>query len=171
MSQQFTGPIVAEDWGKVGRQRWLQDLSDLVGRHINNRVSVSAAASVSLNGSAQSTGVGTGSATPKRYGEFHVTARATFNVSGAGPAYLFVYRTASSVPANGSAPNAGDVAVGGGAFAGPAVTASQNIVGALSIYDSGLSKTQQYRYYFAVNGPAGQTISLGADSVLVASEL
>src|SRR5262249_10782600 len=124
-----------------------------LNRPLLNRVTASTnATAVNLNGNAQSTGIGCGPITPKRYAEFTVKARVTFNISGAGTLYVFVYRTLSAIPVNGAAPNGGDVIGGGDAFAGPATVGGQNVSASLSFIDTGLDVTKQYRYYLAFKG-------------------
>lgn len=153
------------------RMRHLQSIDDLVNRPVANRVSASTSATaVNLNGAVQSTGIGTGTITPVRYGEVWVQARATFKISAAGALYLFVFRTTGAIPANGAAPNAGDIPVGGDAFAGPATVAGQNLSGTHSFIDSGLNEKQAYRYYFAVQGTNGTVASLVNNSQIQASE-
>lgn len=162
------------DDGKLPRfswVQWLQSLSDLLSRPLLNRLVVSTnALAVNLNGTIQSTGLGTAAITPVRYGEFLVQARVTFDLSAAGVLYVYVFRTKGAVPANGAGPNAGDVAVGGDAFAGPAINAN-SFVGALSFFDTGLLQSQAYKYYFAVNGTNALTGNLINASTLQVSEL
>jgi len=170
--------IVPSDWDSkkpgntgFGRVRFLQTVSDIVSRPINNRLTVSTnATAVVCNGAIQSTGVGTGAQIPSRFSEFLVKARATFNLSGAGTLYIYVYRTTGAIPANGAAPNAGDVAVAGDAFAGPATVGGQNMAGSLSFIDQGLSQSQNYRYYFAVKGTNALTANLVNASQIMVSE-
>ena len=170
---QLLETIQPSDWEKGGsgfvRTRWLQQLSDLVNRPKNNRVTASTnATAVVCNGAVQSTGVGTASVIPKRYGEFTVKCRVTFNVNSAGPGFVYVYRTTGAVPVNGNAPNAGDVAVAGDAFGGPANVNGQNFIGTLSFLDTGLSETVNYKYYLAVKAPNGTTLNLiNASQILV----
>src|SRR5215468_6704182 len=112
MSRNLVENLTPQQWdsGKPGesgflRVRWLQGLVDLVNRPVLNRVSASTnSTAVALNGNAQSTGIGAGTIQPKRYAELTVKARVTFNISGAGTLYVFVYRTTGAIPANGSAP-------------------------------------------------------------------
>jgi hypothetical protein len=154
------------------RKRWLQTLSDVIGRPVNNRVTASTnAVAVNLNGAAQSTGIGTGPIMPSRYGEHLVQARVTFSISANGTLYAYVYRTTGAIPANGAAPNGGDVIVGGDAFAGPATVAGQTVIGTLSIFDMGLKSSQSYRYYLAVLGTNGLTANFINASQIIASEL
>jgi hypothetical protein len=153
------------------RKRWLQNLSDVVGRHINNRVTASTnATNVNLNAALQSTGIGTAAIIPKAYGEHLVHARVTFSISAAGTLYVYVMRTTGAIPANGAAPNAGDVQVGGSAFAGPATVAGQNTIGTLSFFDTGLLQSQAYRYYLAVEGTNGLVATLSNASQITVSE-
>lgn len=152
--------------------RWLQSLVDLVNRVVLNRVTASTnATAVVCNAAVQSTGIGTGAITPKRYAELWINARATFNLSGAGTLYIFVYRTLGAIPANGAAPGVGDVAVAGDSFAGPATVGGQNMSGAMSWIDSGLDKTKPYKYYFAVKGTNALTANLVNSSQMQVSEL
>lgn len=151
--------------------RWMQSLVDLLDRVVLNRVTASTSATaVACNGAVQSTGIGTGALTPKRYAEAWIQARATFNLSGAGTLYLFVYRTLGTIPANGAAPGGGDVVVGGDSFAGPATVGAQNMNGTLSWIDSGLDKTKSYKWYFAVKGTNALTANLVNSSQLQVSE-
>jgi|SRR5712664_576050 len=163
------------DTGKLptlGWIRWIQSLVDLISRVVVNRVTASTnATAVNLNGAAQSTGIGTGTITPKRYSELWVSARATFNISAGGALRLRVYRTTGAIPANGAAPNGGDAIVGGDDFAGPATVAGQNTNGSLSWIDSGLSANQAYRYYFAFVGTNALVGNLVNTSSLQVSEL
>ena len=167
--------IQAADWEEKGsgfsRTRFLQDLSEVIARPLNNRVSAqTSSTAVALNGNPQSTGIGTGIITPAKYAEVLLQARATFNISATGSLYIYLYRTKLSIPANGAAPNAADVIVGGDAFGGPATVAAQNVIATLSFIDSGLLGTQGYKYYFAFKGTNGLTGNLINSSQLVASE-
>lgn len=135
------------------RVRWLQQVVDTLNRPLLNRVTAfTNALAVNLTGAIQSTGLGCGPITPKRFAELTVKARVTFNISGAGTLYIYVYRTTGAIPANGSAPGGGDIIVGGDAFAGPATVNGQNMAGTLSTLDTGLDVSTGYRYYFAVKG-------------------
>ena len=166
------------DWdsqnpGKSGfsRVRFLQSISDIVSRPLNNRTTVSTnATAVVCNGAVQSTGIGTPAQMPSRFAEFLVKARVTFNLSGAGTLRVFVYRTTGAIPANGAAPNGSDVAVGGDAFAGPATVGGQNMNGAFSWFDTGLNQATNYRYYLAVNGTNALTANLVNGSGIQVSE-
>lgn len=169
MSQtELLDKLVPEDWdsgepGKTGypRVRFLQSVSDIVSRPLNNRVTASTnATAVNTNGAVQSTGIGVGPITPSRFAQFLVKARVTFNLNANGTLYVYVYRTTGAIPANGAAPNVGDVAVGGDSFAGGSVTANVNQSGSLSFHDTGLSQSQAYNYYFAVKGTNGQVANL-----------
>lgn len=171
--------IVPPDWdsGKpeIGsgttRVRYLQDVDDLVHRPLNNRQTASTSSTaVTCNGSAQSTGIGTIQQKPQLYGEFTVKARVTFSVNSAGPAYVYVYRTKGNIPANGAAPNAGDVVVGGDAFGGGPMVSGVNVAASFSFLDTGLAITQTYRYYLAVNGPNGNVITFTNASQLLVME-
>jgi hypothetical protein len=153
------------------RVKFLQSISDLFDRPINNRLSASTSATaVAANAAVQSTGVGTSQQQPKRYAEFTIKARVTFNVNSAGPAFVYVYRTLGAIPANGAAPNAGDVIVGGDAFLGGPTLNGVNQCGAFSFLDTGLDVTKQYRYYLAVKGPNGNTLNLVNSSQLLVME-
>jgi hypothetical protein len=155
-------------WGWV---RWIQSLADLISRPVLNRVTASTSATaVALNGSPQSTSIGTGAITPKRYAEVWVSARVTFNISAGGVLRVSVYRTTGAVPANGAAPNGGDVIVAGDSFAGPATIAGQNMSGSLSFIDTGLDVTKAYKYYFAFTGTNALTGNLVNTSSLQVSE-
>src|SRR5436309_3947178 len=156
MSQtELLDKIVPADWDskKPGathfpRVRWLQSVSDIVARPLNNRLTASTnATAVVCNGAVQSTGIGTGAQTPSRFAEFLVKARVTFNLSGAGTLYIYLYRTTGAIPANGAAPGVNDVIVGGDSFAGPATVGGQNMNGTLSWFDTGLSQSAAYKYY------------------------
>lgn len=170
--------LVPEDWnsgkpGKSGypRMRWLQGVSDIIARPINNRLTASTnATAVACNGAIQSTGIGTGAQTPQRFAEFLVKARVTFNLSGNGTLYIFLYRTTGAIPANGAAPGGSDVIVGGDSFAGPATVAGQNMNGSLSWFDTGLNQSTNYRYYLAVRGTNGLTANLVNSSGIQVSE-
>lgn len=153
------------------RVRWLQGLNDLLNRPVNNRLQVATAGTaIAASGAVQSSGVGVGPMQPKRYAEFTVKARVTFNVNSVGPAFLFVYRTLGAIPANGVVPNVGDVVVGGGAFTGGPTTAAVNQSASLSSLDSGLSVNLKYSYYFAVQAPNGNTLNLVNASQLLVME-
>jgi hypothetical protein len=156
----------------VTRQRWLQDnVVDVLSRPSTNRVTVSTnATAINCNGFGQSSGIGCGPILPKKYAELWVKARATFNLSGAGALYVYVYRTTGAIPACGAAPNAGDVAVAGDAFAGPATVGGLNMTGSLSFIDQGLNQNQKYSYYFVVNGTNGLIANLINASQLMVSE-
>jgi len=153
------------------RVKFLQSISDLFNRPVNNRLSASTnATATTCNGGVQSTGIGTGLQQPKRYAEFTVKARVTFNVNSVGPAFVYVYRTLGPIPANGAGPNAGDVIVGGDSFLGGPTTSGVPQCGAFSFLDSGLDATKQYRYYLAVLGPNGNTLNLVNASQLLVME-
>lgn len=161
MSRSLIEQIEPSHWSGGGT-RWLQSMVDLVNRPVNNRGSASTnATAINLNGSVQSTGIGLPNPLqPKRYGEFTVKARVTFNVNSTGPVFLYVYRTLGAIPANGAAPNGGDVIVGGDSFLGGPTASGVNQSGAFSFIDTGLDVTKQYRYYLAVNGPNGNVLNL-----------
>lgn len=175
MARQIDTKINASDWdsGKPGdsgfkRVQFLQSQSDLLNRPVLNRVTAAGAAvAVTANGSVQSTGIGTGAITPKRYAELTNKIRATFNLNSAGPAYLYLYRTTGNVPANGAAPGAGDVIVGGDAFAGGPMSSGVNQAQSFSFLDTGLSDLQPYRYYLAVKAPNGNTLNIVNSSHIV----
>jgi len=179
MSRQLLETIMPANWDSQKpepnsgqtRVRWLQQLSDLVNRPVNNRLSNSTSnAVINTTGNVQSSGVGVGPMQPKRYAEFTVKARVTFNLNSVGPAYVYVYRTSGAIPPNGAAPNAGDVIVSGDAFAGGAMTAGVNQSQALSFLDSGLSVNQKYSYYFALKAPNGNVFNLVNASQLLVME-
>lgn len=170
--------LIPGDWdskkpGNTGfnRVRFLQGISDIVARPLNNRLTASTnATAISCNGVVQSTGIGTGAQTPSKFAEFLIKARVTFNLNGAGTLYVYLYRTTGAIPANGAAPGSGDVIVGGDPFAGPATVGGQNTIGTLSWFDTGLSQSQSYRYYFAVKGTNGLTANLVNNSQMQVSE-
>lgn len=153
------------------RVRWLQGLNDLLNRPVNNRLTVqTSATAIAASGVVQSSGVGLGPMQPKRYAEFTVKARVTFNLNSVGPAYLYVYRTLLAIPANGAPPNVADVIVAGDAFTGGPTTAAVNQSASLSFLDSGLSVNLKYSYYFAVKAPNGNTLNLVNASQLLVME-
>ncbi len=170
--------IVPTDWdskkpGNTGfsRVRFLQSISDIVARPLNNRLSASTnATAVACNGAVQSSGIGTAAQMPSRFAEFLVKARVTFNLSGNGALYVYVYRTTGVIPANGAAPGGGDVIVGGDSFTGPATVGGQNMNGSLSWFDTGLSQSQAYCYYLAVKGTNALTANLVNGSGIQVSE-
>jgi len=172
--------IVPSDWDsqKPGantgfqRTRWLQSLNDLLKRPVANRATAgTSATAVNPTGTPISSGIGCGPLQPKRYGEFTVKARVTFNINAAAPAYLYVYRTQSAIPANGAMPNAGDVIVGGDAFAGGAIPGSGiNQIGTFSYLDRGLSVNDRYSYYLAVNAASGNVVNLVNNSQVLIME-
>lgn len=179
MARELVDKIVPSQWDSqkpapasgTQRVRWLQNVTDLLRRPIANRLTVSTSSTaVTTTGSAVSTGIGIGPIQPKRYAEFTVKARITFNFSVSQPVYVYVYRTTGAIPTNGSAPNAGDVVVGGDAFFGGSVTAATNYAGTFSFLDTGLGDSTNYRYYFAVNGANGQTFNLINSSQLLVME-
>lgn len=153
------------------RMRWLQGLSDLVNRPINNRASgTTNATAVNCNGAVQSSGIGIQQLQPKRYAEFTIKARVTFNINSAGPAFVYVYRTTGAIPVNGAAPNVGDVVVGGDAFIGGPTSAGVNQSGSFSFLDTGLNVASRYRYYLAVKGPNASVLNLVNASQLLVME-
>lgn len=155
------------------RMRWLQGLSDLVNRPVNNRLTAqTSATAIAANGTIQSSGVGTALMQPKRYAEFTVKARVTFRLNSVGPAYLYVVRTVfpHTIPANGAALNAGDVIVGGDAFSGGMVPSGGNQAAAFSFLDSGLSVNSKYSYYLAIQAPNGNVLNLVNNSQLLVME-
>ena len=170
--------LIPGDWdskkpGNTGfsRVRFLQGISDIVARPLNNRLTASTnATAVNCNGAIQSTGIGTGQQMPSRFAEFLVKARVTFNLSGNGTLYVYLYRTTGAIPANGVAPGSGDVIVGGDSFAGPATVGGQNMNGSLSWFDTGLSQSQNYRYYFAAKGTNGLVANIVNASGIQVSE-
>lgn len=180
MSRELLETLVPAHWDSqkpapnsgYERVRWLQGLNDFIKRPVVNRATVSTSATATTcNGSIQSTGVGLATPlTPKRYGEFTIKARVSFNVNSAGPAYVYIHRTTGAIPANGLAPNAGDVIVGGDAFVGGPTTSGVNQSGSLSFIDTGLSVTTPYRYYLSVKGPSGNTHNLVNSSQLFVTE-
>jgi hypothetical protein len=153
------------------RTKWLQGVDDLFNRPVLNRLSASTnATAINCNGAIQSTGLGVGQLQPRRYAEFTVKARVSFNINSTGPAYLYVYRTLGTIPANGAAPGGSDVIVGGDAFTGGATVSGQAQCAAFSFLDAGLDVTKQYRYYFAIKGPNGTTLNLTNSSQLLIME-
>jgi hypothetical protein len=177
MPQQLL-PTIGTEWdlkdpagAGFTRKRFLQTLSDVIARPVNNRVTISTnATAVVCNGGQQSTGVGTGPITPSVYGEHQVQARVSLKPNTAGIYYVFVYRTTGAIPAKGAAPNAGDVIVGSDAFGGGTIAAGVVTPATMSVIDSGLSSTTPYIYYFVVNGPNGDTLNLINGSQLMVSE-
>lgn len=178
MAIELLDKLVVGDWDskKPGNTHWprvrfLQSVSDIVARPLNNRLTASTnATAVACNGAIQSTGIGTGAQTPSRFAEFLIKARVTFNLSGAGTLYVYLYRTTGAIPANGAAPGVNDIIVGGDSFAGPATVGGQNMNGTLSLFDTGLSQSQSYKYYFAVKGTNGLTANLINNSQMQVSE-
>lgn len=184
MSRQLLENIVPGDWDSqepgvnsgFDRTRWLQGVNDLVNRPVINRLTNSTSATaINGSGNVQSSGIGTGPQQPKRYAEFTVKARVTFNVNASTPAYVYVYRTLitpanPAIPANGAAPHAGDVIVGGDAFAGGTMTSGVNQAAAFSFLDSGLDVTKRYAYYLAIKCQAGKTLNLVNSSQLLVME-
>jgi hypothetical protein len=179
MSREILEKITPQHWDSqtpgpdTGRLRvqWLQGLNDLIRRPVMNRASaLTNATAIACNGAAQSSGIGTGTLQPKRYAELTVKARVTFNINSVGPAYIYVYRTTGAIPANGAAPNAGDVIVGGDAFLGGPTANGVNQVGAFSFIDTGLDVTKQYRYYLAVKAPNTNALNLVSSSQLFVLE-
>lgn len=181
MARQLLEELTPSHWdsGKpasgsgFNRVRWLQGISDLVNRPVLNRSNVASSAPVAVNttGAVQSTGIGISNRLqPKRYGEFTVKARVTFNINSAGPAFCHVYRTLGAIPANGAAPNAGDVVVGGGAFAGGPTSNGVDQVGTFSFLDTGLDRTKQYNYYLTVEASNGAVLNLDTGAQLFVME-
>jgi|SRR5215472_941207 len=173
MAQRSLSPQLDQThWKGFESVRWLQDMVDLTNRPVINRGTVSTSATaVNCNGAIQSTGVGLPHGlTPKRYAELTAKARVTFNINSTGPAFLYVYRTLGVIPANGSAPNAGDVIVGGDSFLGGPTVSGVNQAGAFSFLDSGLDVTKKYLYYFAVKGPNAAVLNLVNNSQLLVME-
>jgi len=153
------------------RVRFLQGISDLFNRPVLNRLNASTnATAVNANGAVQSTGVGVEPMQPKRYAEFTVKARITFNVNSAGPAFHYIYRTLGAIPALGAAPNVGDIIVGGDAFLGGPTVNGVNQAGAFSFLDTGLDVSKLYRYYLAVKAPNGTVLNLVNSSQLLVME-
>jgi hypothetical protein len=170
MSRQLLENLTPAQWDSP-QQRWLQSLSDLVDRPVNNRQNAATSTAViAANGNVQSSGMGVGPMQPKRYAEFTVKARVSYNVNSVGPAYVYVYRTTGAIPANGAAPNAGDVIVSGDSFTGGAMTAGVNQSSAFSFLDSGLSVNSKYSYYLAVKAPNGNTLNLVNNSQVLVME-
>jgi hypothetical protein len=173
--KQLLPNIQPTDWEKNGsgfqRTQFLQAIDDVIARPLNNRVQASTnATAVVCNGAVQSTGIGTGALIPAKYAETQVQARVTLKASAAGVYQVFVMRTAGPIPANGAAPNVGDVVVGGDSFGGGSLPAGVNTPATLSVIDSGLSATAQYRYYIAISGPVGDALNLINGSNLMVSE-
>lgn len=173
--RQVDEKIIPSHWdsGKPGdsgfnRVRFLQSNSDLLNRPVLNRViATGTSVAVAANGAIQSTGIGTIAIQPKKYAEHTNKIRVTFNVNSVGPAYLYLYRTLGNVPANGAAPNAGDVIVGGDAFTGGPTTSGVNQAASFSFLDTGLDVTKKYKYYLAVSAPNGNTLNVVSSSHFV----
>ena len=179
MSRQLLETIVPEDWDSgtpaansgFTRVRWLQGLSDLFDRPLKNRLSIVAPnTAINANGAIQSLHIGVGPLQPKRYAEFTVKTRVSFNLNSVGPAYVYVYRTLGNVPPAGVAPNAGDVIVGGDAFLGGPTSPGVNQSGSFSFLDAGLDVTKKYSYYLAVQAPNGNVLNLVNNSQLLVME-
>jgi hypothetical protein len=179
-TRELLDTIVPSDWDSqkpavnsgFSRTRWLQGVSDAFKRPLVNRALViSPDPAVNGTGAAVSTGIGVGPLQPKRYAEFTVKARVTYNASAAVAVYLYVYRTTGAIPANGAAPNAGDVIVGGDAFAGGQISSADvNEIGTFSYLDTGLSVNGKYNYYLAVSAPGGAVVNLVNNSQLLVME-
>lgn len=160
MARRVLPQLHPADW-QEGQHKFLQQVDDTINRPLLNRVSVSGSnAAVTCNGAIQSSGIGTAQIQPKRYAEFTVKVRVTFNINSVGPAYIYCNRTLGNIPAKGAAANAGDVTVGGDAFAGGTVASGISEAGTLSFLDTGLDVTKQYRYYIAVLGPNANTLNV-----------
>lgn len=181
MSRDLLPQITPEQWdsqkpgANTGYKRvlFLQSIQDLLKRPVANRLSgQSAGTVVNCNGAAQSTGIGCGPLQPKRYAEFTVKARVSFNINSAGPAYVRVYRTVypNAVPANGAAPHGGDVQVGGDSFMGGATVNGVTESGNLSYLDTGLDVTKQYSYYLAIIAPNGNVLNIVSGSQILVME-
>lgn len=175
MSRQLIQHIVPQTWDSqkpvagsgTQRVRYLQDVNDVINRPVTNRQTASSNTTVAANGSNQSTGIGTGKQQPKKYAEFTVKARVTYNLNASQTLYLYIYRTTGNIPANGAAPNGGDVVVGGGAFAGGMQASGVNQAASFSFLDTGLSVSQQYRYYLGIAAPNGTTVTILSSSIIV----
>lgn len=178
MSRQLLEKLTPEHWESGGqgqsqrgfqRMRWLQGVSDLFNRPVLNRMAaMTNATTLVTTGMAQSTGIGVGQVQPKRYGEFTIKARVTFNSNTTGSAYLYIFRTQALIPALGAAPNAGDVVVGGDAFASATMAPGVNEIGTFSFLDTGLDVTKLYRYYLAVLAPNASIVNIiNASQILV----
>jgi hypothetical protein len=180
MSREILSTIVPSDWDSqkpgigtgTARTLWLQGVSDLAKRPLVNRGTVATSATVVVGtGSPVSTGIGSIALQPKRYAEFTVKARITYTINAAQPVYHYVFRTLGAIPANGAAPNAGDVVVGGDAFAGGSIPgAGVSQIGTVSMLDTGLNVNSKYRYYLAVSAPNGNTVNLINNSNLLVME-
>jgi hypothetical protein len=178
MSRSLVEHLTPQDWDSqkpgasgFGRTRWLQGIVDLVNRPAINRAQASTnATAVAASGAVQSTGIGTQLLQPKRYAEFTVKARVTFNVNSVGPAYVYIHRTLGAIPVSGAAPGVGDVIVGGDAFLGGPTGNGVNQSGAFSFIDSGLDASKQYRYYLSVKGPNGNVLNLVNSSQIFVME-
>lgn len=171
MSRNLLEAINPKHWNGAGPVRFLQSINDLFNRPVNNRGTATGTVTVNANGAIQSTGIGLANAmTPKRYAEFTVKARVTFQVNSAGPVYLYIYRTTGAIPAAGSAPAAGDVEVSGDSFSGGPTTNGVNQAASFSYLDSGLLQTQAYKYYLAVKGPNGNAVQIVNNSQVIVME-
>lgn len=172
-------PVKVKDGAGIGqtadvrgnsRMKWLQSLTDLLNRPINNRVTAtSTGINVTSTGAILSTGLGTALIQPKRYAELTVKARVSFSLSaGNGPILVYVYRTSGAIPALNAAPGVGDVVVGGGPFGGGATFSPDEQAGSLSFLDTGLDVSKSYAYYFALKSPNGTVATLlNASQLLV----
>lgn len=170
MSRNLLEKLQPSDW-KASQLKHLQGIDDLVNRPVNNRVTSTGTPVINTNGAIQSSGIGTGNAmTPKRYAEFTVKLRVSFNVNSVGPVYLYVMRTTGAVPANGAVPNGGDVEVSGDSFWGGPTANGVNQSASFSFLDSGLLQTQAYRYYLAVKAPNGNTLNIINNSQMLVME-
>jgi hypothetical protein len=178
MSRSLVEHISPEHWesqkpGQSGfeRVRWLHGIVDLFNRPAINRAQASTnATAIATNGAVQSSGIGTQLLQPKRYAEFTIKARITFNINSVGPAYVFVHRTLGAIPANGAAPNGGDVIVGGDAFLGGPTGNGVNQSGAFSFIDTGLDQSKQYRYYLSIKAPNANVMNLVNSSQIFVME-
>lgn len=179
MSQtELLDKLVPSDWdsGKPGRTgfprvRFLQGISDIVSRPLNNRLTASTnLATVNCTGATLSAGVGVGPIIPSRFAEFLTKARVTLVLNASAAAYVYLYRSTVGIPANGAAPAGGDVIVGGDAFGGGSLTANVNSPATLAFIDTGLNQATKYFYYFAINGPNTDVAKLINASSLMVSE-
>ena len=117
-----------------------------------------------------STGIGV-SVTPQVAGKalVKVKAQAANNTLGDGIMVL-LYRSTTSIPAAGSAPNSGDVNLQFASITQEGLAGNRHTI-ALDLLDSGLTNGTKYYYYIAQFAQTGGTASIGAYSTILAEPM
>jgi hypothetical protein len=140
--------------------RWLQGV-DLFNRPAINRAQASTnATAIVANGAVQSTGIGTQLLQPKRYAEFTIKARITFNINSVGPAYVYRASHARSDSSEWCGSERGRCHCRRRCLSRWAHRERSQPVGRVLFHRHRPRCHEAYRYYLSVKGPNTNVLNL-----------